>query len=521
MLDSSLCSKRHRIVFLQHIASKGAVLNGQGDSLKSEHLWNSSRLRRDDVNSSPFFLNWLSKRKVKIKQVYFTNENLSFSLKSINLTCLESFHLSLSNCIQPNTSRIIKDTSVKSLINCSPKITAINISNGGLVLSESGLLSLLESYGEKLRILSIGFSSVFSTKLVMSSIAQNQTLLTSLHISASKDFDDTDVELICARCSRLTCLDISRNPELTAIGTGHAIVNGLPELKCICFEQTTTQGTADLFKILIRRFSKFLSLDLLNHIAVGVPVLIPLNLSKNEVITEINRQNRYSFGDDVFNINDRLHFIPACNLVESVCMPESIIGHVLDTFIWHCSTNITSLNLQGCRDMNDAPGPNLNMTDSSLFVMSLKCSLLTSINFSFREYITDEGMTALVANNVQLRNIFCVGCYNIGAVTVNSIATFCKALEIINLSGCGDIDGESLLSLAQNCSRLVHVGLRRIETINANIAEAVVVELVSKCGELQNVQFSPPHYSYSSSREIKLYLMRPGRMDYVPQLAEY
>src|SRR4051812_48069601 len=107
-------------------------------------------------------------------------------------------------------------------------------------------------------------------------------------------------------------------------------------------------------------------------------MLEKLNFTKDDVLVEINRHSNFRFGTDVFDINDKAHFIPACDVVRAVCMPESITGCVLDTFMYHCSKFIKILDLQGCSsDLTTIPsGPHRNLTDSSLYLMSLKCVLL-------------------------------------------------------------------------------------------------------------------------------------------------
>eukprot|EP01034_Spumella_vulgaris_P025484 gene25484-31951_t len=172
----------------------------------------------------------------------------------------------------------------------------------------------------------------------------------------------------------MTHLDISRNKLLTAKKGALAIVNNL------------------MFRVLRRGFSKIIRLDLLHSVAVGVPLRERQELTSDDVSREIHSPSKpVELTSDLFNLNDKVHFLPSCGEVDSVAMPKHVFGFVLDTFIWYCSSHIRVLHIRGFPDIVVGPlDPKNDLTNSSLFIMAAKCNVLESVDFSYRECITDD-----------------------------------------------------------------------------------------------------------------------------------
>jgi hypothetical protein len=201
----------------------------------------------------------------------------------------------------------------------------------------------------------------------------------------------------------------------------------------------------------------------------------------------------------MFNLNDKTHFMPSCGEVNTVAMPKHVFGFVLDTFIWHCSSHIRELNIRGFPLTVVGPlDPKNDLTNSSLFIMAAKCNLLELVDFSYRECITDDGMSALLSVNPHMMRVYCESCTNIGSGTINAASVHCPRLEVLNMSGCRDIADDCLMRLATGCPLLTHLGLKHLDTNSTkNVTKLSMDMLVKKCKRLQFIYRTMPELSYS------------------------
>jgi hypothetical protein len=515
-LDTSICSSRMRNIFLENIS--GMVFFGYKPQLKEGFTGGYSCLEMTHMEHSTIIavVNWLKLRNLKTDHILLTNESLNYALDNLSFESITSVCFSMSSLVTKNV-KVISDPSITQFINGCPNLTILNVSQSGLILSESGLQRIIKYYSMQLVILVVGFNSTLSTKLIILSIAENQKSLTSLHISASKFIDDGDIELICKNCSGLTCLDISQNPRLT-VGGALFIVNRLFQLRTITFEQKSSKISGDMFMVLRRGFSKIFWLDLRRSSAFGLPLSERLELTVEDVMKEIVASKLHGIGSDMFNLKEKRHFLPACYNLERVSMPNNVCGSSLDTFFWYCSSHIKELNLQGHTSTVVGPlDPSTDIVDSSLYVIAARCSSLEVVNFSFRECITDDGMIALVTANSNLRQLHCVSCSNIGSGTLFALAQSCSNLEVLNVSGCRSLMDDCLIAVAEGCRHLEHVGLKSLDVESTNAVTMTSMKmLVSKCECLQNILRSPPNKSYSRTK--KFYLRSFGESNFIYEL---
>jgi hypothetical protein len=298
-----------------------------------------------------------------------------------------------------------------------------------------------------------------------------------------------------------------------------AVVNNLVNLSFVSFDQRAT-STSEWFRILRRRFATIKYLNLINCTTEGIPLPTRLMLTSVEVVKEMSFSRHLGFGsEDIFNLNDMNHFFPTCNELEHMVMPRSVVGMVLDTFAYHCcSKHLVELNLQGSLAATDLPfDPGNDLVDSSLFILASTCSSLQTVNFSYRECITDMGMMALLAKNPNLTKLYCVNCSTLGSDTMLAVSQYCPSLRVLNMSCCGDLSNAHLIQLASGCAKLVHLAINNLDTVStASITVASVEMLVKCCSGLENVQRSPPGESYSIKRLYHVRLL--GQKDFVPEL---
>lgn len=496
-VDTSLCSHNIRHLFLSFIS--GMVFQGYRRDFKSGKvsLLEDFAVSYLDATPSISLLNWLKFRHLKVEHVFLTNSNIIYSFKTLMLGSLTSVCLTLSS--QTNDS-MISDNLITNFIKRSPNLTTINVSHGGLLLSEASLLRIIECYKLQLTTLVLCFYTEFSTKLVVLSISEKLKNITALHISAST-IEDTDIEMLCLKCSTtLTSLNINLNGRLTAKGSCLAIANSLVNLKFISFSQEAVKTSVAMFRILRKRFKKIIRLDLLRHTAMGVSNG-KLNLTESDVMYEMNHSRNLGYCSDLLNLNDK-EFTPTCDAMEHISMPKFVVGVILDTFTFHCSEHLRVLNLQGNRSMTlERLDPSNDLLDSSLLILALKCKLLEYVNFSYRERITDVGMTCLFKSNRHLVSLFCVRCSCLGSGTIVALSEYCLQLEILNISySSGDINDDCLIHLATGCPRLTHLGLQNLTRRITQITMQSMKSLVFNCKGIQNIQCSEPSMSYSTKK---------------------
>jgi hypothetical protein len=456
-------------------------------------------------------MNWLKLRKLKVEHILITNDSFDHAIENVDFSSLTSICLSVS---YPSIGKVkmIPDASITFMIQNCPNLTSVNLAQGrDLLISEASLLNILNIYQSQLITLIIGRSLQLSTKQLIPSIVQNQKCLTTLHLNAC--LLDSDVELLVLYCINVTDLDISFNDKLTADRSAMAIVNYLVCLEVVRFHQTSTDIGAQMFKVLRRGFEKIIWLDLMHHVARGIPLRERVELTKDDVYREIHPPPKpVELGDDVFNLGDDV-FFNSCNDVVAVAMPMFVHGSVLDRFIWHCPL-LRVLHLSGFYDYDADPlDSKVELNDSSLFIMASKCHLLESVDFSHRECISDVSMSALVSANPKLVRVVCENCSNIGAGTVNTLSKFCANLEFLNLSGCTNINDDCLMRLSFGCQKLKYVGLKNLDDVsNDKVTMLSMKSFKANCAQLQSIHRTAPQESYEAG-ELQFHVRTFGQAD--------
>ena len=512
-LDTALCSSFWRSLFLDSICN--FVFRGFRREFVLEKrmcMWDIYALSYLKNSTSISAMNWQKSRSIKVNHILLTNVSVTHALATVKLDGLTSLCLSLAT--HADVVGVIPDESIESLIDQSPNLTSIDICQSERIMSQHSVLKFVERYDSRLTSLAIGSSS----RLVISSIVEHQKSLTSLHISDSSVITDSDIEMVCLQCPTLTKLNISKNRRLTAKRSALAIVNRLVNLKNISFNQESNQTNAEFFRLLRKGFLRIILLDLRHRIATGVPLVSRTALTLNDVSREMTCSRHLGFGSDLFNLNDTESFMPSCNDVELVSMPRHVTGVVLDTFSWYCSYKIKVLNLQGSEDTGNFPlDPGNDLMDGSVFLLATRCKLLVSVNFSYRECITDLGMMALLSANPNLVNLFCVHCSNIGSGTILALSKHCHQLEILNVSSCCSFTDECFISLAEGCPELVHIGFENLDSISTvRITHLSMDAFIANCKGIQNVRRSAPAESFSV-RKGGRFVLDP-HADSVPEL---
>jgi hypothetical protein len=509
-LDTAFCSTTSRELILRYI--NNIVFRGYKRECFDSTNFSFGQIPSFAMNNTAAIsmMSWMKMRNIKVDHLLLTCLTCDHALENIQFDMLRSLCLTLwsySNAVQ-----IIPDETLAIIISKSPQVTELSIYNSGLVVSEQSLLNLIKHYESKLSTLTLGLTDGLSSNLVLSAVTKYQKKLTSLNLSGSKTISDAFIEVVCDNCVGLTTLDISQNARLTAKRSAVAIVNKLVNLRNISFDQQSTKSNAEMFLILRRRFSVITCLDLLRHFASGVPLSNVLMVVWDDVIRDVLEPKPFSVGSDMLDLNDKIYFVPACSTSLKVAsMPRYVFGHVLDTFLWKCGVFLQVLDLQSVEDTELRPlDPHNDLCDSSLFVIAARCDMLRVVNFSYRECITDEGMVALVTKNVNLVEVICVGCSNVGPETIIAISKYCHELEVLNVSESGGAPDLCLISLASGCSQLVHLGIKKL---SFGITSLSIDNLVLKCKRLQNIQRSAPALSYSA---LKGFYERST--EYVPQL---
>jgi hypothetical protein len=120
-------------------------------------------------------------------------------------------------------------------------------------------------------------------------------------------------------------------------------------------------------------------------------------------------------------------------------------------------------------------------TDASLALCVQRCPLLESVTLiGCTTQFTSAGVVhAIELSNKNLRRLDLLGCVQLGDEVVLAVAQYCPLLEAFSSPpNVGDV----LAELAEGCPRLASVGL-----VMVNITDAVLIALATHCKELSSV----------------------------------
>eukprot|EP01127_Copromyxa_protea_P019967 TRINITY_DN6588_c0_g1_i1.p1 TRINITY_DN6588_c0_g1~~TRINITY_DN6588_c0_g1_i1.p1 ORF type:complete len:1889 (+),score=263.28 TRINITY_DN6588_c0_g1_i1:30-5669(+) len=121
--------------------------------------------------------------------------------------------------------------------------------------------------------------------------------------------------------------------------------------------------------------------------------------------------------------------------------------------------NIRQLVLNSCQDV----------TDEAIFSVAKHCPYLEEIDLSNCNKITDQGIIALAAACPNLVKCILSNCNLITDLTMESLSRCCPKLEHINVSCCSLLTDKSLESIAENCPKLKHLWLEECAVTEAGL----------------------------------------------------
>ncbi|KAI8441679.1 hypothetical protein MSG28_015213, partial [Choristoneura fumiferana] len=110
-----------------------------------------------------------------------------------------------------------------------------------------------------------------------------------------------------------------------------------------------------------------------------------------------------------------------CVIVEDVRADEE--GPVIENISQRCGGFLRQLSLRGCEGIADGS-------------MKTLAQLLTHVNVSWCQSITENGVEALARGCPKLKSFICRGCKQVNDRAVSCLATYCPDLEVLNVQGC-------------------------------------------------------------------------------------
>ncbi|KAI8441670.1 hypothetical protein MSG28_015213 [Choristoneura fumiferana] len=131
-----------------------------------------------------------------------------------------------------------------------------------------------------------------------------------------------------------------------------------------------------------------------------------------------------------------------CVIVEDVRADEE--GPVIENISQRCGGFLRQLSLRGCEGIADGS-------------MKTLAQLLTHVNVSWCQSITENGVEALARGCPKLKSFICRGCKQVNDRAVSCLATYCPDLEVLNVQGC-DVDGRLSIGLGGPLSRAGDLG---------------------------------------------------------------
>ncbi|KAI8441669.1 hypothetical protein MSG28_015213 [Choristoneura fumiferana] len=119
-------------------------------------------------------------------------------------------------------------------------------------------------------------------------------------------------------------------------------------------------------------------------------------------------------------------------------------GPVIENISQRCGGFLRQLSLRGCEGIADGS-------------MKTLAQLLTHVNVSWCQSITENGVEALARGCPKLKSFICRGCKQVNDRAVSCLATYCPDLEVLNVQGC-DVDGRLSIGLGGPLSRAGDLG---------------------------------------------------------------
>ncbi|KAI8441674.1 hypothetical protein MSG28_015213 [Choristoneura fumiferana] len=98
-------------------------------------------------------------------------------------------------------------------------------------------------------------------------------------------------------------------------------------------------------------------------------------------------------------------------------------GPVIENISQRCGGFLRQLSLRGCEGIADGS-------------MKTLAQLLTHVNVSWCQSITENGVEALARGCPKLKSFICRGCKQVNDRAVSCLATYCPDLEVLNVQGC-------------------------------------------------------------------------------------
>lgn len=313
------------------------------------------------------------------------------------------------------------------------------------------------------------------------------TKLESLDLSQYPDLSMDKLVNIITRRPNLKSLDLSSYDNLTdAVAT--AIGNASPNLESI----SLGQGDGEEFIPVVTEKCKGLKTikaameiydDIANTLLTDCTILSELYLRNWAIFTPdaidlmipiFNRLRVLSF-----HIEDSLFDARNLFLIAQKCRELRTL--VLDGF---ASVTDETLDLFATRnpDLETIDLSNSTLSSCEEVASSLaKCSKLQNLNLSYLDFdgelITDDDLKKIISQQRGLRKLNVSNNDYISNKGLRHIATFCKQLTHLDISGC-EINNRGVASIVNNCKELTHLS---IGNTTLQITNAAVELIAEKC----------------------------------------
>ena len=135
---------------------------------------------------------------------------------------------------------------------------------------------------------------------------------------------------------------------------------------------------------------------------------------------------------------------------------DAVVGAVVSK-----CTELTYLNLHGCR----------NITDAAVVAVASYCKQLTTLDLHGCGNITDAAVVVVASGCKQLASLDLDSCSRITDAAMVAVASGCKQLTSLNLRYCDKITDTAMVAVASGCEQLTTLKLRGC----VNITDAAMV----------------------------------------------
>ncbi|KAH9505724.1 hypothetical protein Btru_055629 [Bulinus truncatus] len=181
------------------------------------------------------------------------------------------------------------------------------------------------------------------------------------------------------------------------------------------------------------------------------------------------------------------NFAQQCRHIETLILSKcTSITDVTCESLGKYSSKLKKLDLTSCPEVTDASLKFLSNTTPSSTGQVRGCPLLTYLDVSWCNKVTNEGVIALSQGCPRLNTFYCRGCSQIGNEGIETLASSVENLMKLNIQNCQNITDDAIIKIGQTCPGLTLL----CASMCTRLTDASLNALGKGCLELRTLEVS-------------------------------